>query len=190
MFGVSARPSSSTTISNLDIQFHERFAHDQATVDSRYVTDSSNVSHHFDAVGMSAIYRSEWTRLFGLHETVLSWANFSSPPGYAMQRSRFFAHQILTRFVWIEDEDESQQVLESEKERSEKIEQLREAEQQMRVRCKDLLSRLLAQQHSARTQGVHFEKERTQLLELIRIIRSLNSMLAFVRGRRLQYQKG
>ncbi len=188
MFGVSARPSSPTTISNLDIQFHERFAHDQATVDSRYVTDSSNVSHHFDAVGMSAIYRSEWTQLFGLHETVLSWASFSSPPGYAMQRRRFFAHQILTRFVWIEDEEESQQ--ESEAELSEKIEQLKEAERQMRVRCKDLLSRLLARQHSSRTQGIHFEKERTQLLELIRIVRSLNSMLAFVRGRRLQYQKG
>ncbi|HSX04229.1 MAG TPA: DUF5399 family protein [Rhabdochlamydiaceae bacterium] len=157
------------TIDQLGIEAHRRYAFDQETLDTAYITESPLVPQHSEITGTSAIYSSKWEELFEVHLKNIPWAAFSPPPKYFRQRNRFFSHALIPGILW-SDEDENEEDEERDNERKKQNESMRNIINAISCR---------------RIKG-----EESALLNLIESVKLLNSLLREINSRKLQYQKG
>ncbi len=163
------------TIDNLDIKVHERYAQDQVALESKYITESFAIAPHSESVGTSSIYASQWEILFEIHLCNTSWALFSPPPKYHVQRNKFFTYQVVPAVNWSEEEDGEEQDEEGEQDQE---------------TPSSLLNKILTAKKGDRQSHLTFEKEKTAILNLFDSVKRLNKLLEHVNSRKLQYQKG
>lgn len=161
------------TIDQIGIDAHRRYAVDQETVESKYVTESSMVPPQLEIAGTSMIYSSKWEELFELNVGNTPWAAFYPPPNYRIQRNKFFSHTLTPNFGWSEDEeDEDQEENDEEGERARK-----KQDESLNALLEMISTRILRSDESA-------------LLNLVESVKKLNSFLREINSKKLQYQKG
>ncbi len=159
------------TIDNLDIQTHNRYAHDQTILDPQFLEKPGMVSTHSDIASLSSIYASEFEKLFGLQNKNMPWAEFSPPAKTRIHKNRYFTHRLILGILGTEY-DEQEDLFEEEEETEEMIEKAEGAKKKFFQRTKS------------------FEKERSAIINVLSSIKELNKMLEECNARRLQYQKG
>jgi hypothetical protein len=165
-----------TTIDNLDIKIHERYAQDQKILDRKYITESVLLSPHFEITGTSSIYSSKWEELFEMHIKNIPWAAFCPPPRYQMQAKRFFSYRILPTIYLRDEHDEEDQNSEDEK----------NSENQYGEVLKKAL-----QTGKGKKQDSHlFEKDKTAIINMLQSVILLDKLLGQINSRKLQYHKG
>jgi len=168
-----------TTIDNLDIQVHERYAKDQQNLDPRFTVEATSIAPHSEIAVTSAIYTSKWEELFELHVKNTPWALFEPPPKYHLQANRFFRARILPSFEgWEGQKNEEEEQGEKEG---------KDAEEYL-----DPFEELL---HSVEnfTKGSSlksFEQDKSLLISLFEKVKYLNTLLNLANARKTQYQKG
>jgi hypothetical protein len=165
-----------TTIDNLDVKIHERYAQDQKIYDRSFVTDSSFVSPHADIAATSAIYASQWETLFETSVKNLSWALFTPPSMYYRMRNRFFSYSILP-FIDVRRDRENGR----EEEEQEEEEQERE---------NPLVKKALSARKGKNQDTSLFEKDKSAIIHLLETVDHLDEILGQINARKLQYQKG
>ena len=175
---------SRTTIDNLRIDAHQRYAKDQKDLDTRFVTDSSAVSPHAEIAGTSAIYSSQLEQLIQSYVGTMPWASFHAPGGYFVQTNRFFRSRLFpqTKKSLLQHDD---------KEKGGGHEQKGDDEEQDPLI--DLLENAFAARASASSLQAALpqeEREKGTLLTLIQEIGRIDALLAYITARKLQYQKG
>lgn len=171
------------TIDNLDIKAHERYALDQQKLDLRYIDEATLIHPHSEILGVSSIYSSKWEELFEIHKRNISWASFCPPPRYNLQSNRFFTYCIFPSIAVEEERDK-----EDEKEREDQEEN--SEEERKRDRAASLLEKILSAKKRGAKPADLFEREKTDLIDLLESIKYLNKLLLQINGRKLQYQKG
>ncbi|MBS0620197.1 MAG: DUF5399 family protein [Verrucomicrobia bacterium] len=154
-----------TTIAELDIEAHVRWAKDQ-DYDTKYITESHLVAPHPEILGVSSIYASKFEELFELQRRNMPWAAFAPPKNFHLFSKRFFSYRLFYGFKPFVDEEE-----EGEKSAS-------SLEEILNVQPQKHLSK-----HA-------FEKEKTAISDLLKSIHWINHLLGFVSSRKLQFQKG
>lgn len=164
-----------TTIDNLDVKIHERYAQDQQIYDRSFVTDSSLVSPHADIAATSAIYASQWEALFEASVKNLSWAHFTPPSMYYRMRNRFFSYSILP-FIDIHRDREREK------------EEEQESEEQARESA--LLKKALSAKKGKNQDTSIFERDKSAIVNLLQTVEHLDEILGQINARKLQYQKG
>ncbi len=157
------------TVDQIGIEAHKRYAVDQETLDTVYITDSSMIPRHLEMAGTSSIYSSKWEELFEVHLKNIPWAAFSPPPKYYVQRNRFFSHALIPGILWSNDEEQDED----------------EGHEEERKKQNETLKTLME------TIAVRRIKENeTALLNLVESVKILNSLLKEINSRKIQYQKG
>ncbi len=150
-----------TTIDNLDVKIHERYAQDQQIYDRSFVTEASLVSPHADIAATSAIYSSHYEALF---------------EHYRM-RNRFFSYTILPFLP----QDGERKKGEDEETQEDQEEEDRES----------ILLKKTLQATKAKNQDTSlFEKDKSKIVNLLQTVDHLNEILGQINSRKLQYQKG
>ena len=91
-----------TTIDDLGLDIHERYALDQATVDRTFTTTPSVIFPNAEGGGLNSIFISKQELLFEAHIKNASWALFSPPPVAQMPR-HLFAIYLLAPNVPMQD---------------------------------------------------------------------------------------
>jgi hypothetical protein len=161
-----------TTIDNLDIKIHERYAHDQKILDRTFTKETSLLSSHAEIAATSVIYASKWEELFEMGIKNIPWAAFSPPSFYHQKPNRFFSYRLLPS-IYVEDENEDE--MDEESERKKENELLKKALQAKKGRNQD---------------SSLFERDKTTIISLLKTVVHLNSLLTQVNSRKLQFQKG
>ncbi len=166
-----------TTIDNLDMRIHERYAQDQQALDKTFITEAQLLSPSFEKVATSSIYSSKWEELFEMGVKNLPWAAFSPPPSYTRQPNRFFSYRILPSiFVEASDEDGEHDAQEEDQEKEEnKNEILKKALNVIKGKNEDTFL---------------FERDKSAVVTLLQTVLNLNHILTQINSRKLQYQKG
>jgi hypothetical protein len=159
-----------TTIDNLDIKTHERYAQDQQIYDKSFITESTLLSPHLEIAATSTIYSSKWEELFEMGTKNIPWAAFS-PPAHQRQTNRFFSYRILPTIFVAEETDE-------------------EEEEEQKKREDEILKKVIRAKKGKNQDPSLFERDRSSILNLLETVRSLNQMLSQINSRKLQYQKG
>lgn len=165
------------TIDNLDIKNHERYAQDQVTFDSKYITESASFGIVSEIAGTSVIYPSNWEILFDIQIRNLPWAYFSAPLKYNVQSNRFFSYRILPTISFDEEEEEDEE--QEERENQEKEEKREE-----------FLKKISSAEKGSSQTLVDFESEKSSIINLLDTIRYLDKILCQINCRMRQYQKG
>lgn len=166
-----------TTIDNLDVKIHERYAQDQQIYDRSFVTEASLVSPHADIAATSAIYSSHYEALFELSIKNHSWAHFTPPSMYYRMRNRFFSYTILPFLP----QDGERKKGEDEETQEDQEEEDRES----------ILLKKTLQATKAKNQDTSlFEKDKSKIVNLLQTVDHLNEILGQINSRKLQYQKG
>jgi len=149
------------TIDNLGIKTHERYAQDQAYLDTSYIKESSQIPPLAEITTTVSTFSSQMELLFHLERRNSAWAYFSYPPKYRSQPKRFFSHRLLPTIFWDEKEEEHpkgksffQKILDILKKRAKK------------------------------------ESEAAAIKNLLSTIEHLDSLLLSANTKRKQYQKG
>lgn len=159
------------TIDQIGIDAHRRYAVDQETLESKYITESSMVPPHLEIAGTSMIYSSKWEELFELNVSNIPWAAFYPPPNYRIQKNKFFSHAITPNILWADEdafnEDEEQDQEKERKKQNDVLDALLEALSKNQIK-----------------------EEESVLLNLVESIKMLNSLLREANSKKLQYQKG
>jgi hypothetical protein len=158
-----------TTIDQLDIKEHVRWAQDQLDLDTTYVKESHFVPLHSELFATSAIYASQWESLFEVQRGNTPWANFSPPKRFHLQTKRFFSYRIFPYLHWDEHKEGE------EKENREHL---------------DLFERIAQAVPAKKQARSSVEQDRGALLQLLETIKSLNTLLSQINARKLQYQRG
>src|SRR5690348_1612247 len=96
-----------TTIDNLDIKDHVRWAQDQAELDPFYLTEAKEVSQHPELLGNSIIYASQWEQLLEWQKRNQPWATFEPPARYHLTSRHLFSYRIFPNIYWQEEKEES-----------------------------------------------------------------------------------
>jgi hypothetical protein len=169
-----------TTIDNLHIEAHRRYAKDQQELDPRFMVDASSITSHAELAGTSSIYSSQLEQLIQSYIGILSWASFQAPHGYLMQTNRFFRSRLFPQTKKIlqhacqeeNDQESSQQGNDDESDHP----------------LIDQLERSFAKRKPSASAQV--ERDKTILVSLLRKIGEIDALLAFISARKLQYQKG
>lgn len=169
---------SRTTIDNLRIDAHRRYAKDQKDLDPRFVTESSAVSTHAEIAGTSAIYSSQLEQLVQSYIGTMPWASFQAPVGFLLQPNRFFRSRLFPQtkksLLQYDDQEKGEKEDEDDEENDPMIE-------------------LLEQAYAARAVVPALpqaERDKGTLLSLIQEIGRIDALLAYITARKLQYQKG
>ncbi|MFI5334641.1 MAG: DUF5399 family protein [Chlamydiales bacterium] len=162
-----------TTIDNLDIKIHERYAHDQKVYDRSFVRDASIVTHHADIAATSAIYSSQHEALFELNVKNHAWAHFTPPALYYRARNRFFSYTILP-FLSFDEENESN------------VEEQEEEEEKKNPLKKKTLEAVKGKNQDPSL----FERDKSKIIHLLETVDHLNEILGQINAKKLQYQKG
>lgn len=158
------------TIDQIGIDAHKRYAIDQETVESKYVTESSMIPPQLEIAGTSMIYSSKWEELFEMNGNNIPWAAFYPPPNYRTQRNKFFSHALTPNIPWSDENDDQEEGEEGEEEPKKQNESLN-------ALLAELSKRIVKSDESA-------------LLNLVQSIKMLNNLLKEVNAKKLQYQKG
>ena len=161
-----------TTIDQLDIKDHVRWAQDQESYDISFVKEAHVVAPHPEILGTSVIYPSKFEELFELQRRNLPWAHFSPPKNFLLFSKRFFSYRLFPDIHWEEEESEE------EKESSEED-----------TNC-DLIQKMIRVEKLANQTQSLFEKDKSAILNLLESIKWVNQLLKQVNARKLQYQKG
>lgn len=161
-----------TTIDQLDIKDHVRWAQDQKDYDISFVKESHLVAPHPEILGTSVIYPSKFEELFELQRRNLPWAHFSPPKNFHLFSKRFFSYRLFPDIYWEEEGSEE------EKEFSEED-----------ANC-DLIQKMIRVENLANHTQSLFEKDKSAILNLLESIQWVNQLLKQVNARKLQYQKG
>jgi len=156
------------TIDKLNLEDHVRWAKDQ-TVDVTFVRQVGAIPTYPDIAGKSAIYASQLEALFDWDKGIHAWAHFVPPDSVLLFSRRFFSFRLFPNIHWEDTGDE-------------------EEREEDKKEDKDLIQELLCVHKIERSPA--FEREKDQLLSLLEAIRHIDSMLAQISGRKLQYQKG
>lgn len=166
-----------TTIDNLRIDAHQRYAKDQNDLDPRFVTESSAVSPHAEIAGNSAIYSSQLEQLVQSYMGTQPWGSFHPPTGYFMQTNRFFRSRLFPQ------SNKSMLQHDNEKEKD---------GQEQDQDDENPLIELLEKTYAARASTPHPKSERDKgtLISLLQEIGRIDGLLAYITSRKLQYQKG
>lgn len=159
------------TIDQIGIDAHKRYAIDQESLDTHYITDATHISGQLEIAGTSMIYSSKWEELFEFNLNNTTWAAFLPPPNYRTQRNKFFSHSLIPGILWSESDDDE------DLEEDENTENERKKQNALIKNIIEVLSSRLKEDESA-------------LLNLIQSIKTLNSLLREVNAKKLQYQKG
>ncbi|MBI2742934.1 MAG: DUF5399 family protein [Chlamydiales bacterium] len=168
-----------TTIDNLDIKTHERYAQDQQSYDKNLLLEASNLSQHFEVVGTSQIYVSKWADLFEMGANNQSWAAFSPPPTEHRQANRFFSFCILPSIPLIDEVENEGEGKESDDQEEEQDEPEHE-----------LIQRAMQIQKAKNQDSFLFERDKSSIINLLQTVTHLNRLLGQINSRKLQYQKG
>jgi hypothetical protein len=162
------------TIDNLGIKDHVRWAQDQALLDPVYLAESPLAAHHPEILWTTSIHSSKWEELFEWHNRNLPWAAFTTPDKYHLVSKRLFSYRLFPTIHWEEESDESD---DSDQE---------EQEDEM----SDLVKQLIQLKKFPNQPAALFEKDKSAMLNLLNVIKYLNSLLRQINTRKLQYQKG
>jgi uncharacterized protein DUF5399 len=163
-----------TTIDNLDIKIHERYAQDQKVLDKTLLTDAALLSPHLDLAATSISYASKWEELFELGVRNLPWAAFTAPPSFRRQANRFFSFRLLPTISLLEEDEEEAQ----------------DEEEQEKKKESELLKKAIAVQKKKHHDAILFERDKTAIVNLLQMVTHLDQLLSQVNSRKLQYQKG
>ena len=166
------------TIDKLDLKSHRRYAEDQIKLDTKYTQESPLIPPHSEILGTSSIYSSSWEDLFETQKKNIPWACFIPPPLYTVQTNRFFTFRVVPSISLGDEEEEEAQ---KEKEREEEERQKKE---------NSLFKKTMEAEKGLEDTLSRFEGDKGSILNLLTSIQSLNSLLAQINGRKLQYQKG
>ena len=169
------------TIDRINIKDHQRYAEDQAALDTVYIRESGLVAAQSEMIASTSLTTSNWDELFEFHIKNIPWASFQPPPRYFFQKKRFFSYAILPALAIEKDKEE---------EGGEDTQQDPEARKHVADAFFYLLKKKLSE-HRASTRKTRLtEQERTRLISLIDSIHFLNRLLLEINARKLQYQKG
>lgn len=160
------------TLDQIGIEAHERYAKDQDVLDASFI---KGAAPHFEILGTSAIFSSEWDKLFEYSQRNHPWAAFAPPPLFALlQRRRFFSFSIIPSLDGFSQDEESSGGQDDENEDDQPDAFAEEKERLMNVNVDQ-------QSH---------EKERSILFNLFDSMEHLNELLKEIHSKKLQYQKG
>ncbi|MBY0529714.1 MAG: DUF5399 family protein [Rhabdochlamydiaceae bacterium] len=168
------------TIDNLNIKDHVRWAKDQEWLDPTYTREVSLVSHHPEVLWNSTVVTSKWEELFEWQKRNVSWANFEAPEKYHMVSKRLFSYRLFPSIYWKEEEEGS----EDQENEQEKREDEREQE------GSNLMKEVLNLEKFPNQPMPLFERDKSTIISLLESIKFLNTLLAQINARKLQYQKG
>ena len=160
------------TIDQIGIDAHKRYAIDQESLETKYLTESTAIQPQLEIAGTSMIYSSKWEELFEFNFCNTTWAAFLPPPNYRTQRNKFFSHALIPGILWSEAEED------------EDLEEDEDTENE-RKKQNHLINQII---ESLSTGSI--KEDESALLNLIQSIKTLNSLLREVNARKLQYQKG
>jgi hypothetical protein len=156
-----------TTIDQIPLKDHVRWAQDQQQLDPVFVTEASIVASHPEILGMSLIYPSRLEELLEMQKKNQHWASFSPPKNFHLFGKRFFSHRLFPNIEWEDWKDEEVEGGEP-----------------------DLMQTLM----KLKTTGAHnttlFEKDRCTMLGMLESIQWINKLLKQINALKLQYQKG
>ncbi|MES2121971.1 MAG: DUF5399 family protein [Chlamydiota bacterium] len=167
------------TIDQLDIKEHIRWAVDQETYDASYVNESTQVALHPEIISSSHIYPSKLEELFELQKRNMPWASFAPPHNFFLFSKRFFSYRL---FLDIHCEDKSEES--SDEENNE------EPSEEEQLLHHNLMTQVKHQSKFEGQSSVHFEKDKSTLINLFESIEWVNGLLKQISARKLQYQKG
>jgi hypothetical protein len=167
------------TIDNLNIKDHVRWAKDQELLDPTYTKEVSLVSHHPEVLWNSIILTSKWEELFEWQKRNVSWANFEAPDKYHLVSKRLFSYRLFPNIYWKDEDEESE-----DKEHQEQGEDKHEQE------GTNLLKQVLDLEKFPNQPMPLFERDKSTIVSLLESIKFLNTLLAQINARKLQYQKG
>ncbi len=170
-----------TTIDNLQLEAHQRYAQDQQILDPRFTIDPSSITPHAELAGTSSIYSSQLDDLIQSSIGIVTWGSFQPPSGFMTQTNRFFRSRLFGKAKQRLYQDDEQGNFEGS---SEEEKDPDHEEQNSLVR---LLERA-ASRHKPFMH--HIERDKKLLISLLRKIAEIDAYLTFVNTRRLQYQKG
>lgn len=173
-----------TTIDNLNIEAHRRYAHDQAQLDPRFSTTESNaITSHAELAGTSAIYASQLEQLIQPFFGTIPWASFQAPYGFFTQTNRFFRSRLFPQ-----TKKTLQQLQLMQEENGEENEQEEADEPEF-----PMVS-MLQKNYSARKEHTpstpQEERDINTLSSFLEKIGQIDALLAHITARKLQYQKG
>ena len=94
-----------TTIDNLDLKNHIRFAQDIVNLDTTYITDAQAVAKHPEHLGVSTIYASHWEALLERQKRNIHWASFAPPLKYQLANKRIFSFCLFPKAFWEDSEN-------------------------------------------------------------------------------------
>ena len=169
-----------TTIDNLHIEAHRRYAKDQHELDPRFIEEASSVQPHAEIAGTSVIYASQLEQLVESFVGSLPWASFQAPLGYLMQSNRFFRSGLfpmMKKTLQKKEEEEKKDSSDEEEENDEHP-----------------LVELFKQNYAARSAAwpllPQIERDKDTLLSMTEEIGRIDALLSHITARKLQYQKG
>jgi hypothetical protein len=163
-----------TTIDNLKIDEHVRWAHDQTLLDPIYTQSSPLVEHHPEILWTTTLLTSKWEELFDWQKRNIPFAHFETPDGYHGVSKRLFSYRLFPSIHWKEED-------ETEEDAPEKAEA---------PPHHNLLKEVLSLEKNPAQPTALFERDKSHILHLLEEIKELNSQLAQINARKLQYQKG
>ncbi len=174
---------SRTTIDNLHIDAHRRYAKDQNKLDPRFGNvDAVAVSPHAEIAGTSSIYASQLDQLILSYIGTLPWASFQAPHGYLMQTNRFFRSGLFPRTKQTVQEHEE-----------DKQGDQQDGEEKENQEDEHPLLATLQKKYAARSSSQVIpqeERDKSTLTALLQEISQIDALLAQITARKLQYQKG
>lgn len=162
-----------TTIDQLDIKNHVRWAEDQALLDIHLISESSEVRDQSAIFGTSLIYTSKLEEIINLGICYRPWAAFVPPNVHPLRLRSLFSYHLFPTIHW-EDEASEEEPDEANSKRFQR----------------DLIKRILSWENRKPRQTAVFEKEKTAILSLLEAVKLLDQLLGQIKGRTLQYQKG
>lgn len=162
------------TVDSLGIEVSQRYAKDQALLDTKFLEASRSLSLQTEVSVTKPFVPSEVELLFGLEQRNTPWALFLAPVNFATYSQALFSYQIVPSLGSFEKqqlESEKLSVLDLIKERKKKkrkaLPPWREEEEEKEE-----------------------ERERDILKHFLEYLGYLNKDLAFINSRRSQYHKG
>jgi hypothetical protein len=152
------------TIDNLGIETSNRYARDQAALDTKLLEEARFVSTKTE---VSVIKPYISTEFEGYTDSELTlWASFSPPPEALIRASALFSYQLIPSLGGYEKQEED----------SDKLEAL-----------EDTLNKGFKEGGQGKQEE---EKKRKTLVKLLKVIGELDRTLTLINARRNQYQRG
>ena len=172
---------SSRTIDNLGVDVSTRYAQDQKKYDKKLIKEARGIAPQTTIDVTTPSFSSELDTLLDNEKKNQPWADFEIPLRYNEQKKRLFTHQIIPSLGTIEKkETQSQKIISRLQFYAAKLKEEKDKEENNDPKKKFLNEK----------QEKELEKQKTVLIKLLDCILTLEKNIAFINGRRSQYQKG